>query len=93
MTESIHSPRYEALRAALVAARRAAGLTQAEVAEALGRPQSFMSKVEGGERRLDVVEFVDLCEALKADPLSVIAEVRKVGRRWSSKGRGRRGKG
>ena len=42
----------------MIAARKAAGLTQHALARRLGRPQSFVAKYEGGERRLDVVEFV-----------------------------------
>ena len=78
MTESIHSPRYAALRRALVAARKAAELTQDEVADELGRPQSFVSKVESGERRIDLVELLELAEALGADPLAIVAEVMAV---------------
>ena len=53
----------------LIAARRSAGLTQDEVAKRLARPQSFVAKYEGGERRLDVVEFIALARALEQDPL------------------------
>jgi ribosome-binding protein aMBF1 (putative translation factor) len=56
--------RYQAFQAALVEARQKAKLTQVEVAARLGKPQSFVSKYESGERRLDVVEFVDVCAAL-----------------------------
>ena len=52
----------------LKAERLTAGLTQQQVADRLGRPQSFVAKVEGCERRLDVVEFVNLCRALGVDP-------------------------
>lgn len=45
-------------------ARERQGLTQAELASRLGKPQSFVSKYESGERRLDVVEFVSVCDAL-----------------------------
>ncbi len=62
---------YESLHQALIEARRAAGLTQAEVADKLSRPQSFVSKYEQGERRLDVIEFVAVCRALDVDPLEV----------------------
>ena len=78
MTRSIHTARYGALREALVAAREAADLTQASVADALGRPQSYVSKVEAGERRLDVVEFLELAETLGADPLAIVEEVMAV---------------
>ena len=58
LSKSIHSPEHAKLRELLIAARKKAGLTQQDVAERLGRPQSFVAKYEGGERRLDVVEFV-----------------------------------
>ena len=48
--------------------RRKSGITQAELARRLARPQSFISKVELGERRLDVVEFIEFIEALGEDP-------------------------
>lgn len=66
------------LTMALVAARHAAGLTQAELAEALGRPQSFVSKYEQGERRLDVVEFVLVCQAIGTDPVPILAAIRDL---------------
>ena len=52
-----HSPEYQYLLARLREARLAAGLTQAEAAEALKRPQSFVSKCESGERRIDAIEL------------------------------------
>ena len=54
---SVHSPRYVQFLKRLRAARQASRLTQAEVARKLGRPQSFVSKCESGERRVDVVEL------------------------------------
>lgn len=54
-----HSPRYRAFLAKLRRARQDAGLTQADVAKALHRPQSFVSKCESGERRVDVTELED----------------------------------
>lgn len=53
---SIYSEAYQSFLGSLVAARRRAGLTQAQVAQALGKPQSFVSKCESGERRVDIVE-------------------------------------
>ena len=52
------APTYDRLRDLLIEAREAAGLTQADVAKRLARPQSYVSKVEQGERRLDAVEFM-----------------------------------
>lgn len=75
MAKSLHTPEYEFFRCLLVSAREAARLTQAEVAARLGHPQSFVAKYEGGERRLDVVEFIQVCEALSVNPQSVLAEL------------------
>jgi ribosome-binding protein aMBF1 (putative translation factor) len=61
MGDSIHDPAHEAIRALLRKARAEAGLTQAELAKRLGLPQSFVSKYESGERRLDVVELRRVC--------------------------------
>lgn len=49
--------------------------TQADVAERLGRPQSFVAKYEGGERRLDVIEFVEVAEALETDPRQLLRDL------------------
>jgi transcriptional regulator with XRE-family HTH domain len=57
---SLHSARYRELVRRLRAARERAGLTQTEVAETLKKPQSFVSKVELCERRLDPIELLDL---------------------------------
>ncbi len=53
---SVHTDRYQEFLRRLRKARLDAGLTQADVARRLGKPQSFVSKCESGERRLDVVE-------------------------------------
>ena len=72
VSRALHSPRYQKLRRLLSEARVAANLTQLQVAEKMQRPQSFVSKYEGGERHLDVVEFVDLCAAIGISPSRVI---------------------
>ncbi len=71
-TKSLHSPEYQALCDLLISARRKANLTQQIVAERLGRPQSFVAKYEGGERRLDVLEFIDVARALATDPVKIL---------------------
>ncbi len=63
----------------LAAARQRAGITQRELAAALGKPQSFVSAYENGQRRVDLLEMLAIVETLKADPLAVFAEI--VGRR------------
>ena len=55
-----HDREYQAFLSHLKAARESAGMTQSEVAAALSRPQSFVSKCESGERRVDAVELVRL---------------------------------
>ena len=63
------------LREFLLDARRKQGLTQVEVAHYLGKPQSFVSKYESGERRLDVIEFIEVCKALKINPATIIEQL------------------
>lgn len=72
MTRSVYSEKYERFRQRLVAARKQSGLTQKQVAERLKRPQSFVSKYERGERRLDVVEFLEVAQAIGIDPQKLI---------------------
>lgn len=75
MRPSIYSERYQRFRVLLREIRKEKELTQVELAEALGQLQSYVSKYESGERRLDVVEFMDLCDALKVDPREVIGRL------------------
>src|SRR5689334_1782193 len=59
---SLHSPRYRRFARRLREARESARLTQADSARVLGQPQSFIAKVEAGQRRVDVVELQDLAK-------------------------------
>ena len=70
--KSVHSPEQLALRELLIGARNKAGLTQQKLAKRLGKPQSFVAKYEGGERRLDVIEFVVIARAIGADPVRML---------------------
>ena len=63
---------YKKFRELLVGVRKAAGLTQAELSQKLSRPQSFVSKYERGERRLDVIEFGEVAKALNVDPAKLL---------------------
>lgn len=67
MKKSIHRREYEAMLRLLREARREAGMTQVELSEALGVRQSFVSDVERGVRRLDVIELRDFCRTLGRD--------------------------
>ncbi len=67
MSKSLHSQRYRLFRELLLAERERAGLTQVEVARLLKKPQSFVSKYERGDRRLDMTEFLELADVLAVD--------------------------
>lgn len=68
MPRSVFTDAYAAFRDTLVAVRKDAGVTQVELAERLGKPQQFVSKYERGDRRVDLIEFVAVCRALRVDP-------------------------
>lgn len=68
MLKSVHTVRHKLFCESLKRARQAAGLTQQEVAKRLGEHQSFVSRYETGERRLDVVEFTEVARALGIEP-------------------------
>ena len=73
--KSIYSPAYRALLVWLRSSRLAQGLTLREVGARLGRPHTWVGKIETGERRLDVAEYVRLCRAIGAEPGRGVAVV------------------
>ncbi len=75
MTRSVFLLSYGILTQYLVDARIAAGVTQIELAARLERPQSFVSKVERGDRRLDMIEFLQITMALNVEPEPIIRSV------------------
>lgn len=75
MPKSVYTRKYKRLIEYLREARIAADLTQADVAKALKRPQSFVSKCESGERRIDVVELLELCKIYDLAPEKVLKAV------------------
>jgi transcriptional regulator with XRE-family HTH domain len=72
LSKTIHTERHQRLRELLVARRKAAGLTQTVVAKRLGKPPSYVAKYEGGDRRLDVLEFLDIAAAIGFEPCALI---------------------
>jgi transcriptional regulator with XRE-family HTH domain len=78
MPRSRRSPRQFRLQEILAAKRIDDGVTQTELAAKLRRPQSFVSKYESGERRLDVVELIEVCQALGLTAKDVVADLCKV---------------
>jgi hypothetical protein len=73
--KSIYSAEYQRLCALLRELRHGAGLTQAQVAERLDEPQSFVSKYEAGERRLDVVELHQVASALQSSVVAILRQL------------------
>lgn len=71
----LRSPAHLKLMELLVAARRRAGLTQQQLADRLGEPQSFVAKYEGGDRRLDLLEFMTIARALQFDWTGAVQEL------------------
>lgn len=82
MPKSVFTDAYASLLDVLVALRKKEGLTQVELSRRLGKPQPFISYVERGERRVDVIEFYAIVRALGADPVEVFERlVRKLPKR------------
>jgi transcriptional regulator with XRE-family HTH domain len=71
----ITSPSYKAALDAVIAARHRQGVSQRVLASRLGKPQSFVSKIESRERRLDFIEFIAVARALQLKPDALLAEV------------------
>lgn len=72
MARSTHHGDYQNLLDLLRAMREEAGVTQSDLGARLQNTQTFVSKVERGERRIDLVEFVEICEALGCDPITMM---------------------
>jgi transcriptional regulator with XRE-family HTH domain len=78
MDKAIHSAAQSALCRLLREHRERAGLRQVDVAQRVGEPQSFVSKYESGERRLDLVELHQVCIALDLPMLELIKEYERA---------------
>lgn len=72
MKKTISIPEYKELCKQLDKARQDAGLHQSDLARKLRKPQSFISRVEAGQRRLDIVEFLAYTRALNLDPYQLL---------------------
>jgi transcriptional regulator with XRE-family HTH domain len=79
VSKTIRSAKHEALRTLIRDRRKAAGLTQAQLAKRLGRYQSYVAMIEGGELRVGIVEFLDIAKAIGFDPAAVIRQLAKIG--------------
>ena len=73
--KTLRTRRHRALCAALKSARKAARMSQDELASRLKTSQTVIARIEIGERRIDVIEFIDLAKALRLDPRTILAEL------------------
>ena len=78
MRKTLSTKRHKALISLLVNARVKAGINQVNLADQLGEYQSFVARLESGQRRLDVVEFLRLCELLSIDPREALNDIIQV---------------
>lgn len=76
MSQTLGSTRHEALCMLLVAERKKAGLNQEKLAKKLKQHQSFVARIESGQRRIDVVEFLELAEVIGFDPIRALAKIK-----------------
>ena len=74
-TKSLHTPAYEHIRALLRETRHAAELSQKELAARLGREQIYVSRCESGLRRVDLLEWLEILVACKANPQKFIEAI------------------
>lgn len=80
MVKTLGTERHKALIALLIEKREAAGLTQSDLAAKLGEYQSFVARLESGQRRVDVVEFLELAKLLEFNPVDAIQALSKHGK-------------
>lgn len=77
MSKTITSPLQKKLAKMLVAARRASGMRQVDLAEKLGVYQSWVTHLESGQRRVDIVELIELGKAIGFDPVDFVKKLMK----------------
>lgn len=73
--KSVYTSRYSEFLKLIISARKQAGFTQQQLAQKLKKPQSYISKYERGERRLDVVEFLEIAEIIDIQPCEVLRKL------------------
>ena len=77
MTKSVFTDAYASLLRKLIAIRKRERVTQVELSNRLGKPQSFVSTIERGVRRVDLLEFYAIARALGVDPVATYADLVK----------------
>lgn len=75
MGKTLGSANHKALVDLIVAKREAVGMTQSQLAEKLGEYQSFVARLESGQRRIDVIEFIEIARVLNFDAAKALKKV------------------
>lgn len=75
MKKSVWQEKYKTLAIELGEIRKSLGLTQSQLAKKLDKPQSYVSKYESGDRYLDFIEVLAVCEACNTDPIQLIQKL------------------
>lgn len=81
MAKTLGTERHKALISMLIEKREAAGLTQVELAAALGEYQSFVARLESGQRRVDVIELIVLAKILNFDAAETVKSIERMATR------------
>lgn len=75
MSKQLRTARHRKVMAVLTEVRQKADVTQRELARRIGRAHSYVSRIEKGDRRLDVPEMIQWCEVLDADPVAIMRKI------------------
>ena len=75
LRKTLRSRGHQALIQVLVEAREKTGMTQRDLAARIKRPHSFVGRMEAGERRVDVIEFIEIAKVLEADPRELFGKL------------------
>lgn len=84
-TKTIFTEAHDCFTKILQEARKKAGLTQIAAAERLGCRQTFISKIERGERRVDVIEFLEICHAYRVDSCKLLRKIARASQHPAAK--------
>ncbi|MDP8163294.1 helix-turn-helix transcriptional regulator [Pasteurella skyensis] len=72
--KTIYKEKYQKIIQYLISTRKKKGITQQQIANKLDKPQSYIAKIERCERKLDILEFIELCEAMNTSPITILQE-------------------
>lgn len=76
--DTIRTKRHQRLVEILITARKQAGIRQAELARRVGKTQTFVTRFEAGQRRIDAIELLALCRIIGIDPVKMVRKLLKV---------------